>query len=226
MIYPVRITTMPIPAAELLKPPEAAVVAGVSMRDVNRVVDEDLLPTGLHSAEDGRRLRAAACPLIAFYFASARRLAADERLAVLHAMAPRLSAHASMTLSEAADEDWTWREAYLAIDLGPFVRAAGERLDKLAAARALIEISPDILSGAPVVRGTRVPVHDVAASVAAGLPMERILSAYPSLDARKVELAAFYAAANPPRGRPRVIELPAGAKIVTDRRVARRKAAA
>jgi uncharacterized protein (DUF433 family) len=125
-----------------------------------------------------------------------------------------------------ADADWTWREAYLAIDLGPFVRAAGERLDKLAEARALVETSPDILSGAPVVRGTRVPIHDVAASVTAGVPMERILSAYPSLDAHKVELAAFYAAADPLRGRPRTIELPAGARIVKDRRVARRKTAA
>lgn len=217
---------MPIPASELLKPPEAAAVAGVSLRDVNRVVDERLLPADLLAAEDGRRLRAAACPLIAFYFASARRLAAEERLAVLNAMAPRLGGLGSRTLSEAAGEDWTWREAYLAIDLGPFVRAAGERMDKLAEARALVESTPGILGGAPVIRGTRVPVHDVATSMAAGLPMERILSAYPSLDARQVDLAAFYAGANPPRGRPRSVELPAGARIVTDRRVARRKAAA
>jgi uncharacterized protein (DUF433 family) len=215
-----------IPAAELLKPPEAAAAAGVSLRDVNRVVDEGLLPAALLSAEEGRRLRAAACPLIAFYFASARRLAAEERLAVLNGMAPRLNTLASKTLSEAANADWTWREAYLAIDLGPFVRAAGERLDKLAEARALVENPLGILSGALVVRGTRVPVHDVSASVAAGLPIERILAAYPSLDARKVELAAFYALANPLRGRPRTIELPAGARIVTDRRMARRKAAA
>jgi uncharacterized protein (DUF433 family) len=215
-----------ISASELLKAPETAAVAGVSLRDVNRVVDEKLLPTDMLAADDGRRLRAAACPLIAFYFASARRLAAEERLAVLNGMAPRLNSLASKTLSEAVNADWTWREAYLAIDLGPFVRATGERLDRLAEARAIIETSPDILSGAPVVRGTRVPVHDVAASVAAGLPTERILAAYPSLDARKVELAAFYASANPQRGRPRAIELPAGARIVTDRRVARRKAAA
>jgi uncharacterized protein (DUF433 family) len=217
---------MPISATDLLKAPEAAAAAGVSLRDVNRVVDEQLLPAAMLSAEDGRRLRAAACPLIAFYFASARRLSADERLAMLNAMAPRLVGLGTKTLTDAATEDWTWREAYLAIDLGPFIRAAGERLDKLADARAVVETSPEILNGAPVVRGSRVPVHDVAASIAAGLPMERLLAAYPSLDARKVELAAFYAAANPPRGRPRMIELPAGAKIVTDRRVARRKAAA
>ena len=75
-------------------------------------------------------------------------------------------------------------------------------------------------------RGTRVPVHDVAASVAAGLPTDRILAAYPSLDADKIELAAIYAEANPARGRPRTSdEFPKRAVIVADRRVPRRRKA-
>jgi uncharacterized protein (DUF433 family) len=93
-------------------------------------------------------------------------------------------------------------------------------LDRLAAARELVVSDPDILGGAPVIRGTRIPVYDVAASVAAGLPMTRILAAYPSLDADKVELAAIYAEANPARGHPRSgDEFPKGAVVVSDRRV-------
>jgi uncharacterized protein (DUF433 family) len=93
----------------------------------------------------------------------------------------------------------------------------------MAAARAIIVSDPDVLGGAPVVRGTRVPVHDVAASLAAGIPTDRILAAYPSLDADKIELAAIYAAANPARGRPRASdELPNGAVIVAERRAPRR----
>jgi uncharacterized protein (DUF433 family) len=85
---------------------------------------------------------------------------------------------------------------------------------------------PEVLGGAPVIRGTRVPVHDVAASIAASAPIERVLAAYPSLDADKVELATLYAEANPLRGRPRAgAALPAGAVAVTDRRVARRRPA-
>jgi hypothetical protein len=58
-------------------------------------------------------------------------------------------------------------------------------------------------------------VHDVAASVAAGYPTDRLLAAYPSLDAEKLRLAAIYAEANPPRGRPRVTaDLPEGSIIV------------
>jgi uncharacterized protein (DUF433 family) len=85
---------------------------------------------------------------------------------------------------------------------------------------------PDTLGGTPVIRGTRVPVYDVAASVAAGIPMDRILEAYPSLDADKVELAAIYAEANPVRGRPRSSdELPKDATLVTDKRVPHRRKA-
>ena len=83
-----------------------------------------------------------------------------------------------------------------------------------------------MLGGSPIIRGTRIPVYDVAASVAAGVPTDRVLAAYPSLDADKVELAAIYAEANPARGRPRTNgELPEGAIIVADRRVARRRKA-
>jgi len=111
---------------------------------------------------------------------------------------------------------------YLSIDLARFVKRTNERMNRLAAARQMVVSDPELLGGAPVVRGTRIPVHDVAASVAAGLPTDRILAAYPSLDAEKIELAAIYAEANPTRGRPRTSdEFPRGAVIVADRRVPR-----
>jgi hypothetical protein len=67
--------------------------------------------------------------------------------------------------------------------------------------------------------GTRVPVYDVAASVAAGYPMDRILASYPSLSREQVELAALYAEANPQRGRPKQSILPlSGMKVIASRR--------
>jgi uncharacterized protein (DUF433 family) len=88
----------------------------------------------------------------------------------------------------------------------------------------MVVASPDVLSGTPVVRGTRVPVYDVAASVAAGVPMDRVLAAYPSLDGDKVDLATIYAGANLPLGRPRQsAEPPDNAVVITDRRVPRRR---
>ena len=52
--------------------------------------------------------------------------------------------------------------------------------EKLRAARAMVVEDPEILGGTPVIKGTRAPVYDVAASVAAGLPLDRIARAYPA----------------------------------------------
>src|SRR3546814_3794813 len=98
-------------------------------------------------------------------------------------------------------------DLFLTIDLLPFVKGTSERLDDLAAAREIVWTSDDILGGTPVIRGTRVPVYDVSAAVVAGRPIQRILDAWPSLDAEKVRLAAIYAEANPLRSEEHTSEL-------------------
>jgi uncharacterized protein (DUF433 family) len=209
-------------AADMLKPSEAAVVARVTLRDVNRAIDERILPEGFFSLDDGRRVTAAACALIAFYFDSAKHLTSDERLFAIREAGSRLHALDAHALASLVEEDWTVRDEFLAIDLAPFIKRTKERMDRLAAARELVVADPGALGGAPVIRGTRIPVYDVAASVSAGHTMDRILAAYPSLDPDKVELAVIYAEANPVRGRPPSrAELPEGAVIVADRRVPR-----
>ena len=116
-------------------------------------------------------------------------------------------------------------DEFLAVDLNSFVRSVEERWKRLASAEELVTTSPDVLGGTPVIKGTRMPVHDVAASVEAGIPRARILAAYPGLTAEQVDLAALYAQANPPRGRPRgPTPLPTGARVLTRRVVRRRKA--
>jgi uncharacterized protein (DUF433 family) len=215
-----------VAGVEMLKTTEAAVVSRVTLRDVNRVIDEGILPEGFFTLDNGRYVLPAACMLIAFYFASARRLTSEERLYAIKAAEPHLRKVRLSGLAGLLKEDWIVRDEFLTIDLAPFVRSTVERLDQLTAARNMVESSPDILSGTPVIRGTRVPVHDVAATVEAGHSTERILIGYPGLTAEKVELATIYAEANPARGRPRRAgELPKGAVIVSDRRVPRRRKA-
>jgi uncharacterized protein (DUF433 family) len=210
----------------MLKPTEAAVVARVALRDVNRVIDEHILPEGFFSLDDGRRVAATACTLISFYFDSAKQLTSEERLFAIREVGSRLHRLRARALASLVDEDWTVRDEFLTIDLAPFIRRTKERLERLSAAREMVVSDPEVLGGLPVVRGTRVPVHDVAASVAAGISTNRIIAAYPSLDANKIELATIYAEANPARGRPRTsVELPKGAVIVADRRVPRRRKA-
>jgi uncharacterized protein (DUF433 family) len=214
------------PASEMLKTTEAAVVSRVALRDVNRVIDEGILPEGFFTHDDGRHVLAAACTLISFYFDSARSLTSEERLLTIQVAVPRVRRSVSFALPALLKEDWVIRHGFLTIDLAPFVKGAIERLGQLIAARSLVASSPELLGGTPVIRATRIPVYDVAASVAAGIPMGRILAAYPDLDAEQVVLATIFAEAYPPRGRPRSgAELPKGAVIVADRRLPRRKKA-
>ncbi len=208
--------------SEMLTPTEAAVVSSVEVRDVNRVIDESILPKDFYriNPDRTRRLFADACTFISFYFHAAKYLTADERLRAIAVASPKLREEPVSKL----EKEWTIRQEFLTIDLAPFLKSVHQKLAELGEARALVVEDPDILGGTAVIRNTRVPVYDVAASVAAGLAMKRILTAYPGLTAEMVKLAAFYATANPPRGRPREHSSPpAGAVIVSTRRTPRRK---
>jgi uncharacterized protein (DUF433 family) len=77
------------------------------------------------------------------------------------------------------------------------------RLSQLKDAQQMVVEDAEILRGTPVIRGTRIPVHDVASLVDAGTPIQEILEIYPSLKPSQVGLASIYAKANPQRGRPR-----------------------
>lgn len=70
-------------------------------------------------------------------------------------------------------------------------------MDRLEEAREMVVEDPGILSGTPVIKGTRVPVHDVAAAFDAGATADEILECYPSLKEWQIELASVYARAFP-----------------------------
>ena len=213
-----------IASSYMLKATEAAVVSRVTLRDVNRAIDEGILPDEFFTLDNGRQVSAVACALISFYFESANRLTSEERLFAIKEAGPRLRKSGALASAALLKEDWIVKHEFLTIDLAPFLKRTNEQLDRLEAARAMVTSSPDVLSGTPVIRGTRIPVYDVAASAAVGMPLERILAAYPNLDARKVELATIFAEANPSRGRPRSGRaLPIGTAIISDRRVSRRR---
>ena len=116
-------------------------------------------------------------------------------------------------------------------DLRPLIAETDDaRARLLEQARGMAVLDPDVLGGSePVVRGTRVPVRDVAAAVSAGLPLADILASYPSLTAEQVDPAALYASVERPRGTPRrplAERLPAGARRVSSGTIPRRAAPA
>ncbi|OGN41044.1 MAG: hypothetical protein A2795_11380 [Caulobacterales bacterium RIFCSPHIGHO2_01_FULL_67_30] len=73
-----------------------------------------------------------------------------------------------------------------------------QRLKALEAVDRAIEIK----HGAPVVRGTDIEVHRLAALSAGGATDEEILEDYPSLSLAKIKAATAYARAHPKSGRP------------------------
>jgi uncharacterized protein (DUF433 family) len=75
-------------------------------------------------------------------------------------------------------------------------------LRRLAQATRMVESDPDIMRGAPVYRGTRIPVHAIADMLSQGATVAEILEGYPALTREKVELAPMYVKAFPRRGRP------------------------
>ena len=209
---------------------EAAALAGVDVRDVHRAFDEHLLPeTLLGGVGSSRQVVRPAVPLLAFYFGTAHVLQAEARKAVIRRVASggRTGALRRVTAL-------TRRPHLLPIgngvsaDLAPFITETEVRARKLEEARGMVVRDPDVLGGTePVIRGTRIPVHDVAAAVGAGLSVPDILESYPGLTAEQVELAALYASVERPRGKPRrplAERLPSGARLLASGTAPRRAA--
>jgi uncharacterized protein (DUF433 family) len=57
-----------------------------------------------------------------------------------------------------------------------------------------IEVNPEICSGKPVIRGTRIMVRNILGMVAGGETVERIRAAYPELTPEDINAALEYAA--------------------------------
>lgn len=196
---------------ELLTPSEAAVVAGVTVRDVNRVIDEHIVPKGLYSLKGGRWLKSQACTYVRFYFHTAKMLTSDERTRVIY------------RLSAMKPPRWTFHHEFLTVNLDSFFEETQARHAALLRARDLVVEDPEILRGVPIIRGTRIPVYDIAASASAGHDAARLKAAYPGLDDEGIALASLYAQANPQRGRPRArAATEVGLKLVSERKVPRR----
>ena len=100
------------------------------------------------------------------------------------------------------------------------IKAGAAALDR---AKANIVSDPEVLAGEPVFKGTRVPVYDVVASLEKGIPRERILSSYPTIDEDALEQARLYAEAFPPRGRPRGAPRTRPALVLVEEKTVRRK---
>ena len=181
---------------------EAAIAAGVTVAKINRMIDKRILPKKLYKTSHNRTVRRDACLWIAFYFETEEVLTSAARV---KAMRGGLAHNHSWTeLRHCKFEESRTVQVLLA----SIWEDVDRRLSQLKDAQQMVVEDPEILRGTPVIGGTRIPVHDVASLVDAGIPVQEILEIYPSLTASKIGLASIYAKASPQRGRPRRRSLP------------------
>ena len=176
---------------------EAAIAAGVTVAKINRMIDKRVLPKQLYETSQGRTVRKDACLWIAFYFETEDVLTAAVRMKAMKVATAR--SHSWTELQYCKFEE----SRAVQVMLSSIWKDVDSRLNQLKIARDLVVEDADILGGTPVIRGTRIPVHDVASLVDAGTPIEELLEIYPSLTSLQIELASIYAKANPLRGRPK-----------------------
>ena len=91
------------------------------------------------------------------------------------------------------------RVGYIRIAISDFLPKVEDRTAALATLARGIEFSE---GGEPLLKGTAIEVHRIAALLDGGMSVDDILTDYPSLSRDAVEIAAAYAAVHPKSGRP------------------------
>jgi uncharacterized protein (DUF433 family) len=172
---------------------EAAVLTRLSVKAVNNAIDKKTIPavTGKRAGQATRLL-----DLHALMSLTLERRLADR-------FVPELRREVFDALATAPRNRVSLEGGFLTIDLREPRRELATSLRTLRRARDVVVSDPDIMGGAPVFRGTRVPVHLIATLLGQGSTETDLLEGYPRLTPEMVRLAPIYAAAYPLRGRPR-----------------------
>lgn len=187
---------------------EAAFIAGLSDRQMHRVVDEGLLPESVVQQRGSTRLfTRLGAGFAKFYFATEDLLMARARRQVLDELSARIDhlpmKDALLTLMQLDAISWKVERSFVEVDVLPFLEQALQRVKQVEQADALVVTDPAILGGTPVFAGTRVPSEVVLGSLAAGIGLDRLQDSYPFLTEAHIESARVFAVVHPRRGRPR-----------------------
>lgn len=172
----------------LYTPTEAAVLTGLSLKAVNNAIDRNTV-SAVPGEEGGRLLDARALVSLSIE----RRLSAG-------VATPELRRKVFDALADAPRNAVLLEGGLIKIDLRAPRRALAASLRDLRRARRLVVSDPEILGSDPVFRGTRVPVHLIAALVAQGSKPAELIEGYPRVTGEMIRLAPIYAAAYPLRG--------------------------
>lgn len=188
---------------------EAAFIAELDQRELNRLIDENVfVDAWLVRRDEGRGFTRLAAALARFHFSTAEALSKAARLDVIHAVVSRIRDTGDpipfVDLDTTTGIDWTWHSNLVTVDLRDAVAATKERAAKIETANRLIVEDPDIMGGVPTFRGTRVPI--TLAVGLSGKKLDDFREAFPHITNEQLAAANVYAKVNPPRGRPVVVK--------------------
>lgn len=123
-----------------------------------------------------------------------------DSLAKVLAHGSRMTKH---WMAEGPDIVFRSGDMRISVDCKPFRETVGKNVAAYRWGKGRIISSPDILSGEPVFRGTRIPLEHVAALFRKNVPEEEITEDFPSLDPKDLAYARLVARVGAPPGRPR-----------------------
>jgi uncharacterized protein (DUF433 family) len=193
----------------LIPTAEAAFIATLSDRHMNRVVDEQLMPGELFEQQgSARRFTRLSAAFAKFYFddrswlvASARRQVLDELTQRVGQLQTKDDVFALLSLPDRFN--WKVANFSVEVDMAPYVADVFSRVKDVNQAHALVTLSQDVMGGVAVFAGTRVPLDMVLGSIAAGVDMDRLKASYAFLTDAHIQAAQVYDEVHPRRGRPR-----------------------
>lgn len=190
-------------------PAQAAVITGLSLRWVQKAIDGQRVPVKV--TRIGKL---------------SRRSLSQEALVCLHLESSGLALFPPATrkriIADILRRPTMQRiqpAASVTVNLMPSRKAVSQAVKQLRRAEALVCRNPEVLSGTPVFKGTRVPVYQIALELESGSGIDEILADYPSLSPEQVKLAPLYVKANPKTGRPPARRVPSGlaTKVITQK---------
>ena len=176
---------------------EVAELADVSVRSVNKAIEEEIVAP--HKV-DGKKRRITLPSHSVPYAAVVGRL----DLPLTKATKRKLwSAFKKRKVKEMTTAPVEIAHA-VTINVADLVGAdLGERTDAYLRRREeFIETNPEILGGTPIIRGTRLSVYSLLGRIDYGDTVESIVEEYPHLSVAAVDTALTYARSHPLIGRP------------------------
>ncbi len=203
--------------ARLYTPAEAGAVSGLKLKAVQNAIDK-------HIVEPVAKARPVK---VGVARRSPRFLTGEDlvRLRIWRGVGDTLSAERRHLLFVAIASRPTAKtvkaDELLIVDVGEARKQVDRGVRDLEAAEAIVTKDKGTLGGEPVFKGTRIPVYGIAAMLEAGATADDLLSGYPKLNERMLDLARIWAAAHPRRGRPKSLS-DLGLKVKTTRRVSRK----